>query len=148
WCRQSGFALNDETRAHLLGYAAGSPIFLAAKYNTPGGRVPAASCRATVLITLPSKHLWVPLEMLADDNPHVQADLYLLIDQPVNTSDVGARVGQTPLGSQVPGAPGCTVAFQEPMTEALHRDLSRDRNMGWVPRNAWQTYLALDTPGR
>src|SRR5262245_20090854 len=38
WCQQNGFALDGETRAHLLHYAQGSPIFMSAKYNTARAR--------------------------------------------------------------------------------------------------------------
>ena len=34
WATQNGFFLNDDTRSHLLIYAKGSPIFMAAKYDT------------------------------------------------------------------------------------------------------------------
>jgi hypothetical protein len=32
------------------------------------------------------------------------------------------------------------------MSPTLYHDLSTDRNMGWVPSNAWLTYLTLDAP--
>jgi hypothetical protein len=148
WCQQNSFTLDDETRAHLLRYAQGSPIFLAAKYNTERARARGQlqGDGAPVLITMPTKHLWVPLEVLALDGQQVQADLYLLTDMPVNTSDVGALVGQTPVGTEVPGAPGFRVDFQEPMNPSLYHDLATDRNMGWVPANAWLTYLTLNAP--
>src|SRR5262249_6827113 len=148
WCRENSFTLDDETSAHLLRYAAGSPIFMAAKYDTARARARGQlqGDGAPVLITMPTKHLWVPLEVLALDGQQVQADLYLLTDMPVNTSDVGALVGQSPVGTQVPGAPGFTLAFQEHMNAALYRDLSTDRNMSWVPSNVWLTYLTLDAP--
>jgi hypothetical protein len=38
WCRQNGFVLPDETRAHLLAYAATSPVFMAAKYDLGAAR--------------------------------------------------------------------------------------------------------------
>ncbi len=147
WCRQNNFALDEETSAHLLRYAQGSPIFMAAKYNTERARARGQlqGDGAPVLITMPTKHLWVPLEVLALEGQPVEADVYLLTDMPVNTSDVGAVVGQSPVGTEVPGAPGFTVAFQEQMNEALYHDLSTDRNGGWVPRNAWLTYLTLDS---
>jgi hypothetical protein len=47
----------------------------------------------------------------------------------------------------VDGASGFTVARQEPMNDTLYRDLSGDRNMGWVPRNSYLTYLTLNAPG-
>jgi len=148
WCEQHGFVLDGETREHLLRYAQGSPIFLAAQYNTARARArgQVQGDGAPVLITLPTKHLWVPLEVLALEGQPVQADLYLLTDEPVNTSDVGAVVGQSPVGTQVPGAPGFVVRYQERVSPALYRDLSTDRNMGWVPSSAWLTYLSLDAP--
>ncbi len=147
WCKQNNFFLDKETTAHLLRYAEGSPIFMAAKYNTERARARGQlqGDGAPVLITMPTKHLWVPLEVLALDDQPVEADVYLLTDMPVNTSDVGAVVGQSPVGTQVPGAPGFTVAFQEQMNDSLYHDLSTDRNGSWVPRNAWLTYLSLDS---
>ena len=84
--------------------------------------------------------------MLALDGQQVQADIYLLTDLAVNTSDIGARVGQSAVGNDVPGAPGMKLAFQEKMTPLLFQDLSADRNMGWVRSDSWLTYLSLDTP--
>lgn len=147
WCKENNFFLDEETSAHLTHYAQGSPIFMAAKYNLERARARGqiAGDGAPVLITMPTKHLWVPLEVLALDNQPVEADVYLFTDKPVNTSDVGSAVGQSPVGTQVPGAPGFTVAFQEPMNDSLYHDLSTDRNGGWVQRNSWLTYLSLDS---
>ena len=146
WCQQNGFTLSDETREHLLGYAKGSPIFMAAKYNTARAqaRGQLQGDGAPVLITMPTKYLWVPLEVLALEGQQVQADLYLLTDRPVNTSDLGSAIGQSPVGTEVPGAPGFTVAFQEHMNASLYHDLSTDRNMSWVRSDSWLTYLSLD----
>src|SRR6267142_1462980 len=33
WAADNGFAVDAETRSHILGYAKGSPVFMAAKYN-------------------------------------------------------------------------------------------------------------------
>ncbi len=95
---------------------------------------------------MPTKQIWVPLEVLALEGQQVQADLYLLTDTPVNTSSVGSVLGQSPVGTAVPGAPGFSVAFQEPMNASLYHDLSTDRNMGWVRPDGWLTYLQLDAP--
>lgn len=84
--------------------------------------------------------------MLAIEGQQVQADLFLLTDQPVYTSDVAAMVGQSSVGSQVPGAPGFFLSFQEKLTPTLYHDLSTDRNMGWVSPDSWLTYLTLDAP--
>jgi len=148
WATGNGFFLNDETRAHLLVYAKGSPIFLAARYDTS-----AAKARnllqgdgTPILITMKTPHIWVPLEVLAIEGQQVQADLFLLTDQPVYTSDTAAMVGQSSVGSQVPGAPGFVVSFQEKLTSTLFHDLSTDRNMGWVRPDGWLTYLTLNAP--
>ncbi len=148
WASSNGFFLNDDTRSHLLIYAKGSPIFMAAKFDTAAARArhQLQGDGAPILITMRTPHLWVPLEVLAIDDQQVQADLYLLTDKPVNTSDMGALVGQTPVGTQVPGAPGFQLTFQEKMNPTLFHDLSTDRNMGWVWQDSWMTYLNLDAP--
>ena len=148
WCAQNGFFLSVETRAHLLKYADGSPIFMAAKYDTTAAqaRHQLEGDGVPLLLTMPTKHIWVPLEVLALDGQQVQADLYLLTDGPVNTSDWGAAIGQSPVGTDVPGSTGFRVAFQEHMTPRLYQDLSSDRNMGWIWQDSWLTYLTLDAP--
>jgi hypothetical protein len=86
------------------------------------------------------------LEVLALDGQQVQADLFFLTDMPLYTSDVGAVVGQSSVGGEIPGAPGFRMAFQERMSDVLYHDLSTDRNMSWVPRDSWLTYLQLNAP--
>lgn len=148
WATGNGFFLNGDTRQHLLTYAQGSPIFLAAKFDTAAARArhQISGDGTPILITMRTTHIWVPLEVLALDGQQVQADLYLLTDGPVNTSDFGAFAGQSPVGTEVPGAPGMHVAFQERMNSSLYHDLSTDRNMGWVWPDSWITYLNLDAP--
>lgn len=148
WVRQNGFFINDETRAHMLDYARGSPIFMAAKYDTSiaKARHQLSGDGVPILITMRTAHPWVPLEVLALGNSDVHADLYFLTDQPLNTSDTNAMIGQSAVGSQVPGAPGMQIAFQERVTPSLYHDLSTDRNMSWVRPDGWLTYLSLDTP--
>jgi hypothetical protein len=148
WASQNDFFVNIHTRAHLLAYAQGSPIFMAAKYDTQAAqaRHQLQGNGVPLLITMKIAHPWVPLDVLALDGQQVQADLYFLTDMPLNTSDVNAKLGQSAVGSEVPGATGFTVAFQEKMTDQLYKDLSSDRNMGWVQRDSWFTYLSLDTP--
>jgi hypothetical protein len=147
WAAQNGFAIDAETHAHILQYAKGSPVFMAAKYNA--GR--AAKQRllfgdgAPVLITLKVPHPWIPFEVLAAGQ-QVQADLYLLSDKPVNTSDWRALFGVSGVGTAVAGAEGFTLKFQEQMTDTLYHDLSTDKNMSWVRRDSWLTYLSLDAP--
>jgi hypothetical protein len=147
WAAGNGFAVDAETRAHVLQYAKGSPIFMAAKYNA--GRAQQQRLifgdGAPVLITLKVAHPWIPFEVLAAGQ-QVQADLYMLSDKPVNTSDWRALVGVSGVGTTVPGADGFTLQFQEKMTDSLYHDLSTDKNMGWVRRDSWLTYLSLNAP--
>jgi hypothetical protein len=147
WSKDNGFSVDAETRDHVIHYAKGSPVFMAAKYNP--ARAGLQGLRfgdgAPVLITLKIEHPWVPLEILAAGE-QVQADLYLLTDKPVNTSEWRALVGASGVGSTVRGAEGFTMQYQAKMTEALHQDLSSDRNMGWVRKDSWLTYLTLDAP--
>jgi hypothetical protein len=148
WATGNGFLLNGDTRDHLLTYAKGSPIFMAAKYDTAAAKARGQleGDGAPILITMKTPHLWVPLEVLALDGQQVQADIYLLTDSPVNTSNLSAKIGQSAVGTQVPGAPGLKVAFQKQMNPTLFHDLSSDRNMSWVPSNSWLTYVSLDAP--
>ncbi len=148
WVVGNGFTINDETRAHLIDYAKGSPIFMAAKYDTSAAqaRHQLAGDGVPILITMKTAHPWVPLEVLALDGETVNADLYFLTDEPLNTSDMNAVMGESAVGSQVPGAPGMQVAFQEQMNASLYHDLSTDRNMSWVRPDGWLTYISLDAP--
>lgn len=148
WATDNGFSLNDDLRSHLLSYAKGSPIFMAAKYDVARAkeRRQIQGDGAPVLITMKTEHPWVPLEILALDGQQVHADLYMLTDQAINTSDVGAKVGQSAVGTDIPGARGFTVSYQEKMTPELFHDLSTDRNMSWVRQDSWLTYLSLDAP--
>jgi len=118
WCAQNGFAVDGDTRAHLLLYAQGSPIFMAAKYDTSAAqaRHQQVGDGAPVLITMRTPHPWVPLEVLALDGQIVHADLYFLTDDPLNTSGLAAAAGQSAVGFDVGGAQGLKVAFQERMT--------------------------------
>jgi hypothetical protein len=147
WAKANGFAIDAETHAHVLQYAKGSPIFMAAKYNAAR----AAQQRlvfgdgAPVLITLKVPHPWVPFEVLASGQ-QVQADLYLLSDMPINTADWRAVVGQSGVGTEVQGAPGFTLVSQERMNDSLFHDLSTDKNMSWVRRDTWLSYLSLNAP--
>ena len=149
WAKDNGFAIDAETRAHVVHYGQGSPVFMAAKYNADRAQQQRLLLGdgAPVLITLKVAHPWVPLEILAAGS-QVQADLYLLSDKPVNTSEWRALVGASGVGTQVRGAEGFTLRFQEKLTDSLYKDLSTDKNMGWVRRESWLTYLSLDAPDK
>src|SRR2546429_40693 len=145
WASENGFAVDAETRLHVMHYAMGSPVFMAAKYNAERAQQQRLlfGDGAPVLITLKIAHPWIPFEVLAAGQ-QVQADLYLLSDKPVNTSEWRALIGQSGVGSSVQGAEGFTMEFQEKMTDGLYKDLSSDKNMGWVRRDSWLTYLTLN----
>jgi hypothetical protein len=134
WCRQNGFTLPDETRAHLLAYAVTSPIFMAARYDIAAARQRGqfTGDGTPVLITMHTPHLWVPLEVLANALDPVVADLYLLTaTQPAAPETL---------------APGFLLVSQQRMSTQLQRDLSSDRNMSWVPQQGWLSYLTLNAP--
>jgi hypothetical protein len=145
WATQNGFNVQGDTEAHLLKYAKGSPIFMAAKYDTSAAQARGQQSGEGVplVITMHTAHPWVPLEVLALED-EVQADLYFLTDQPLNTSNFAAVVGSSPVGQEVPGAPGMKVAYQSKLDPSLYHDLSTDRNMSWVRPDSWLTYLTLD----
>ena len=156
WAAVNGFAIDAETHAHILQYAKGSPIFMAAKYNAARANAQRLNFGdgAPVLITMKLPHPWIPFEVLAAGQT-VQADLYLLSDMPVNTSEWRALIGESGVGTTVPGtdgstadfgAYGFTLKFQEKMNDSLYHDLSTDKNMGWVRRDSWLTYLSLSAP--
>lgn len=148
WATSNGFILNSDVSKNLLIYAKGSPIFMAAQFDTSEAkkRGEQSGDGTPLLITMKTEHIWVPLEVLALDGNQVGADLFMLTDKPVYTSDMGAIFGQSSVGSNVPGASGFKLAFQEQMNDQLYHDLSTDRNMGWVWRDSYMTYLTLDAP--
>jgi Uncharacterized protein conserved in bacteria (DUF2330) len=148
WGRDNGFFIDQETEGHLLAYAKGSPFFMAAKYDTAAARARGQiqGDGAPVLITMRIPHPWIPFEVLALDGQQTQADVYLLTDTPVYASDLDSSIGRSSVGAEVPNAAGLKVAFQEKMNAALYKDLSTDKNMGWVRPDGWLTYLTLDAP--
>ena len=145
WCAANHFALNDETRNHILGYASASPIFMAAKYDTHSARLRGlfSGDGTPVLITMHTPHLWVPLEVLANAKDPLSADIYLFTDErPAVTA--GGLVKE---GSAVPGAAGMEVVKQEAIPASLHDDLAAQANMTWVPSTGWFTALSLNASG-
>ena len=148
WAAGNGFIVDSETRSHLLVYAKASPIFMAVKFDTSAAKArhELEGDGTPILITMKTPHIWVPLEVLALDGQQVQADLYLLTDHPLYTSDFDAFAGQSSVNSTVGNAQGFTMPFQEKMTSTLYHDMSTDRNMGWVWPDSWMTYLTLNAP--
>jgi hypothetical protein len=149
WCTHNGFLVSAEIKDHLLRYASSTPIFMAAKYNTSLAlqRHQQAGDGVPLLITMRTPHLWVPLEILASAGVPVNADLFLLTDSPLHTVNGVAVTSRLTDGTTLDSAPGFTVAGAEPMNPSLHRDLSIDRNMSWVPAYGYVTFLTLNAPG-
>ncbi|HVC41333.1 MAG TPA: DUF2330 domain-containing protein [Candidatus Saccharimonadales bacterium] len=149
WCTHNGFLVSPEIEDHLLRYASSSPVFMAAKYNTSLAlqRHQQAGDGVPLLITMRTPHLWVPLEILATAGAPVNADLFLLTDQPLRTADGVLVTSRLTDGTTLDSAPGFTLAGAEPMNASLHHDLSIDRNMSWVPAQGYVTYLTLNAPG-
>lgn len=152
WCTHNGFALPAETRVHLLQYAQASPVFMAARYDNAAATLRGmhAGDGVPLLITMHTPQLWVPLEVLANDDDAVNADLFLLTDeqlqpaQPVPLFTLpGVAFGST---NSVDGAQGFTITGSRPLDSQLYGDLSSDRNMSWMPSNGWLTYLQLRAP--
>ena len=77
----------------------------------------------------------------------MNADLFLLTDQPLHTANGVAVTSRLTDGTTLDSAPGFKVAGAEPMNASLHHDLSIDRNMSWVPAHGYVTYLTLNAPG-
>jgi len=148
WCRANGFDVEGVVGRHLVRYAAGSPYFMAARYNLAAARQHhlTSGDGTPVLLTFRTGHLWVPLEVLADDRQPVRADIFLLTSSPLSVSTT-LGLEQLKLGAQLPGAAGLRLTGSEPMNPGLHHDLASDRHMSWVPGNGWVSYLTLRAPG-
>lgn len=152
WCTHNGFELPTETRDHLLQYAHGSPVFMAARYDNAAATLRGmhAGDGVPLLITMHTPQLWVPLEVLANDDDAVNADLFLLTDQQLQPAQPvplftlpGFAFGSS---NSVDGAQGFAIAGSRQLDTQLYSDLSSDRNMGWMPSTGWLTYLRLRAP--
>ena len=149
WCTHNGFVLPTETQDHLLRYAQGSPVFMAARYDNAAAaaRGMQSGDGVPLLITMRTPQLWVPLEVLANDGDAVNADLFLLTDQQLQPANPKPLFVLPPLSfgtsNSVDGAPGFTIERSEPLQGQLLSDLANDRNMSWMPSQGWVTYLKL-----
>jgi Uncharacterized protein conserved in bacteria (DUF2330) len=135
WADAQGFTLTDDTPEVLEFYSERSPYFMAAKFDAEaagedgfqgGDGIP-------VHLAMPLEQPWVPLRILATGKPAneiVQADVFLLTDE---KPDLLA-------------GDGLSLERSEPANDLLLDDLRSDKNMEWVPEDAWFTYLKLETP--
>jgi hypothetical protein len=135
WADEQGFTLTDDTPEVLEFYSQRSPYFMAAKFDADaasedgfqgGDGIP-------VHLAIPLEQPWVPLRILATGKPAeeiVQADVFLLTDEK----------------PELLAGAGLSLERSEPADELLLDDLRSDKNMEWVPEDAWFTYLKLETP--
>ncbi|MFN2583062.1 MAG: DUF2330 domain-containing protein [Candidatus Dormibacteria bacterium] len=154
WCAHNGFVIPQDTHDHLLKYAQASPVFMAAKYDAAAAqqRGLRSGDGVPLLITMQTPQLWVPLEVLANDDDAVNPDLFLLTDSPLQPAHATSLwswplpLAPSRTDASVDGAPGFTLASAQAMSDQLYRDVSGDRNMSWVPQHGWLTYLTLHAP--
>ena len=135
WTAQQGFALTPDTPSVLDFYSRRSPYFLAAKFDASAAvaRGLRAGDGIPVQLTIPVPAPWVPLRILATGKPAdevVNADVFLLTDTKPDL---------------ITGA-GLNTERSEPASALLLHDLRSDRAMGWVPAQAWLTFLRLSQP--
>ena len=136
WAEQHGFRLSPDAPEVLDFYAARSPIFLAAVFDSGAAaeRGQQLGDGTPVHITIPVDNPWVPLRILglgkqAED--FIQADVYLLTDdKPAILPDLGN---------------GLFPAYDQPASELLLNDLRADTGMGWVPESGWLTKLVVSS---
>jgi hypothetical protein len=137
WTQANGFDLGvaDDAAEMLDFYAERSPVFAAVRYDldradeldrSEGDSTP-------VHFEMPLDAPWVPLRILTFDKPDseiVEADVFVL----------------TPQRPRLLPAAGLDVAVSEQADPELLDDLRNDVASGWVPREAWLTYVDVSTP--
>ncbi|HET7726855.1 MAG TPA: DUF2330 domain-containing protein [Candidatus Limnocylindrales bacterium] len=137
WATEQGFRLPPDAPEVLDFYAQRSPIFMAAAFDADAAaeRGQAVGDGTPVHLTIPTDAPWVPLRILGlgkQAGETIQADVYLLTDEK-------PRLLPAPI---LPN--GFTLAHSAPATTSLLDDLRSDRDMDWVPADAWLTKLAID----
>jgi len=141
WATEHGFRLSPDAPEVLDFYAARSPIFLAASFDTR--RADARGQRlgdgTPIHLTIPTADPWVPLRILGLGHrpaDPVRADVYLLTDRrPALLPD--------PAGG---GEHGVALEQSGPASAGLLADLRSDKGMGWLPASGmWLSYLRVDT---
>ncbi len=134
WAAKQGFALSPDTPSVLEFYSRRSPFFMAAKFDATAAvaRGLRAGDGIPVHLTIPARNPWVPLHILATAKPDdevVNADVFLLTDREP------ALLAGT----------GLTLERSGPASSRLLDDLRGDDSMGWVPPQAWLSFLRLSS---
>ena len=134
WAEEHGFRLSPDAPELLDFYAARSPIFLAAVFDSGAAaeRGQQLGDGTPVHITIPTDNPWVPLRILGlgkQPNDFIFADVFLLTDRaPEFLPAVGKGLSLTHYGQA---------------TDLLLDDLRADAGMGWMPESAWLTKLQV-----
>jgi hypothetical protein len=135
WVKSHGYAVSADAPAMLDFYARRSPVFLAARFDASAAvaRGQLAGDGTPVQITIPTPNPWVPLHILSLAKgalAPVQADVYLLTDKAPSLLGLGD---------------GVDVQASEAATPSLLRDLRSDKDSGWIPDQAWLTFVRVDS---
>jgi hypothetical protein len=135
WVRRQGFTVSRDLPAMLAFYAKRSPIFLTATFDpkAEAARGLGLGDGTPVQVTIPTANPWVPLHILSlakDPDDEVQADVFMLTD----------RRPTILTGS------GVTLQTSRQAEPQLLSDLRSDKGMGWIPQQAWFSYLKVDSP--
>jgi hypothetical protein len=136
WVKAHGFAVSPDAPAMLDYYAHRSPVFLAARFDASSAtaRGQLVGDGTPVQISIPTPNPWVPLHILSLGKPAtdvVQADVYLLTDRAPSLLGLDQ---------------GVQLQASEPASTTLLADLRSDKDSGWIPDQAWLTFLRVDTP--
>jgi hypothetical protein len=135
WATDHGFLLTPDAPEVLDYYSRRSPVFMAARFDAAAAsaRGQQAGDGTPIHLTIPLDRPWVPLRILAlgrDSTSLVQADVFMLTD----------RRPQLLTGDE-----GLQLEVSEPASSPLLDDLRSDKGMEWVPKNAWFSYIKIDT---
>lgn len=144
WARNEGFSLSPDAPEVLQFYAQRSRIFMAARFVAGKAREDEKLQEGDgipIHLRIRTDNPWVPLRILAlGKRPYadVNADVYLL-------TDIEPALLPAP---KTDGARGVVLDRSEWASDSLLDDLRSDRGMGWVPEQAWLTYLRLAVNAR
>jgi hypothetical protein len=137
WATDHGFRLPPDAPEVLEFYAQRSPIFLAAVFDGDAAveRGQQQGDGTPVHLVIPTDDPWVPLRILGlgkQAGETVQADVYLM-------TEAKPRLLPIPTGGN-----GLRLAHSAPASQPLLDDLRSDKDMEWVPRDAWLTKVEID----
>ena len=134
WALDNGFFLSPDAPEVLDFYAERSPVFMAARFDASRAAEldQVAGDGTPIMLTIPTDDPWVPLRILglgAKSTDTIEADVFLLTDDEPRL---------------LAGGDGLRLDRSEPADDFLLEQLRSDKHMGWVPEEAWLTYLRLE----